>query len=777
GGELGDNVRATCPGNCPLGPAGIQPAPPDYKKDDATATVLEMRDNANLIYGVGVQGMACGQSQSNSIVLTEKAPYNPFSALPPNFCEQPHKWVGEGWIFDIKLPFAQSIADHWVGTYDSEHLTDQQFDQITFQDYWQKIGVLGKLLPAQTKDDLKVEFINYLKNRLANGGVTMYANFVINNKRLVDLNPPSNKTDLRIWANDPINRAILDKMGLFPNEQVLGQVKLDVCGDRESQEIKPSYPEMMKLGLGANQLFKILEPAEAQKAFYTTAYPKLEEPYPILNEYRTLTDAEVFEPKKEIAVLNYPVLEIPKEKNFFEKIISWIKGNVQKTYAVGTSCFDIAAKTAPTKNNDGSTDVNFEISITGNINKGVHMQFFANGSRATQIPKILSPGTTFNFSSNDIGGPVHFPAGSKDMTVDFGVKMDECNDYGNEAHVLCNIVTGECNGVILPSGGGTPKREACDPLIACCPTPTCSPQTRAGQEALSYTIYKGGSDDGSKTNGLNYMLGYEMGPAGTKLDPVDLTWVNNWQELAGTKSLPSGCQFKEGAVTGETCGNNSLCSGWGVDEGCNQGVCQKISIPCTYTHPRDVDVYNNVPYTWSLWEQAASENVGAKYSGFLALFKPELPLNSGIVNQSQFIMACNALGIKTFDPNRYYNSQTCEEKVNPTAREISDGTYISGLVAGMSSTINNKSDDGCYTDDARVFDNQGNFKKVAGQTGIELSWSLKFDQPIPYNNPGISDVTMAIPNDGKSNLLFYGLGGVCNANKWFSQKVLNPAKN
>lgn len=627
--------------------------------------------------------------------------------------------------------------------------------QAAREKIFQETGVLGKLLPKETQDSLKADFIRYVKTRPAK---SLYQNFAIYGQTLVGMENPPAKTDfagIRAWAER--NRKTLDMMGLFPNENVLAQIKVVVCGDREYEDItmRPPYPEVMKMGLAANQLFQILSPEESQEIFYKS-FPRLKDPLTnISNGYLANADTNG-EAIKPMAVVSEPVAVKKQEDNIFSRIgnfFTGLFGKAEKVFAeTRDGCFSVSSKIDPVTNFDGSVDVNYTICITGKVHLGSHVQLFAglpgekandpynNGIKGlgTKMAVTLQAGKTDCFSSANLGGPVHLSKEQANLKVGFSAKLDECNDLGNQDYSYCDPVTGICDKVAPPVSQIPGPPFACDSSVACCLTPSCAPKLFKNVQYgppitmnpgnYGADLYFGASFDPGKAGD---------GPGGSILEGVKLIFKKeDWKKYTDKNVLPDECSFVNYKPEDpETCNVNRDCSTWGSSGGfgCNKGICTPFS--CAHGYNRTVDIYSNVPYLYSMWEQVTGSCLkeclsggsfimecqnscqGREYSGFLNYFKPEL-----------------------------------KQTKAPSTAETSGNV-------------------GCFTDDAKVFDQYNNFKPVAGAT--ELGWAN-----FHLFHTGIypKDIGVITSQDIKTKLLFYRIGGVCNADKWFSEKILNPAR-
>lgn len=272
-----------------------------------------------------------------------------------------------------------------------------------------------------------------------------------------------------------------------------------------------------------------------------------------------------------------------------------------------------------------------------------------------------------------------------------------------------------------PGGGGT-----CDTALQCCETATCNfTMPRSSQLGPSET----GGNFGSSTYSADHVIiGVDwsgtVGGGMPLAKPVQLIWkVPGWKK--GERPLPPDCQIV-------TDNKSPACGGPGDDGSCGAGydACDEHKLKCgviicTKVHDRVVDVYNSVPFLDSAWKQLAGAADKTYGAGVLTMFKP---------------------------------------------------TTIKG-------TKKQPPESGCTMDPAVVFDEKGNFTPVPGAGLVTYSFDQGFgvgaaERSIAeYNGFGKSQVKVEqiLPTDGKrSKVLFYRLGGLCNAAFWMSRKVAGP---
>ncbi len=798
-----DESLATCPGDT-CNPGG-KPAPeadimPTYHQADGSQTP-ELRPGADFQFGIGVQGLSCGQARGDSFAFAEQAPYDLFSKKQPDFCEQPHEWTGESMPSNINIPFAQQLAERWGGTLDAEHYSEAQLADLRakadianvktdadLENYflanklmWEKSGVVSRLLPAGQIDELKAGFVRYVKQR---HGQTLYADFTINGVKISDIDDPPVKPDPGVLAVNPALlttyqqdltawadkwRSTLDDMGVFPNEQARSQIKVVLCGDREYQDVAmdPGYPEVMKMGLSANTIFQTLEPKESQDAFYKQQ-PMMKDPYKYLNQgYVTeninpdtqLASAPEVTPPAPVlapAVTANPATVVPPP-SFWDRAKNWLTQLLPHptiTALAGDAgqCFHLTASPIAKPATDGGADVSFNVYLTEepNVKKGGHFWFWEDGNQ-TMDHVVYDPRRVTNYliDSRSTGPAMHLAPNSCASRT-FYAKMDECGsdnpkkDFTNDGGLTCQICAG-ADGKIsadnVKCSAGVPLVQkqtefpTCDPKVACCPTDKfCQPKEfKYVRYGPPYTIKGDGTGD------LDY--GVTWAPSGPVEDGVKLTFIKeDWHNYtAKTNSLPGDCRYKSLSKIerdeAQTCSTNGSCSSWGSSygEGCNgQGLCAPVI--CTHPYTRTADVYNNVPYLYSLWQEIAGQaGTSGMPPGVLTLLKPGAP-------------------------------ETVKAALAGNSGNTGDSNPAPAQIAGT----------GCSTKESEIMDAAGNFLKTPA--AAVLDWGY-FSTSINGQPPHLIDIDVSYSGPTKRNLLFYRLGGVCNADTWFSQKVLQPTQN
>lgn len=174
-------------------------APGNFQLFPFLPTQPEMRSNAGVNMNGAVRGAHCGQAKSEPIVLHETAKF-PLSDSP--FCKTV-KWAGNITIKDgVAVPFAQELADQWAGRWDAEHFEESYINDLeekrrniggkytadveeaARREIEVNTGVLKKILPKQRIDELTCDTIKYVKRK---GSRSAFANFTVNGHKITDI--------------------------------------------------------------------------------------------------------------------------------------------------------------------------------------------------------------------------------------------------------------------------------------------------------------------------------------------------------------------------------------------------------------------------------------------------------------------------------------------------------------------------------------------------------------------------------------------------------------
>lgn len=742
-------------------------------------------------------------------------------------------WMGEvGINYDfptnpkrnLYLPFVEEMADQWAGTMDTEHLTLAQYDDlknransgdiIALEEKRQRDGALRKLLPQDYQDELKCKFAKFAQKKVVLGKPTIYKGYAPDGKVLLralalggacrqdacpisksDPNDPS-KPDPNYNRGDCLenydNGTTLvqgpygpfapgpawEKMPLIPNEKTTGQLKMVVCEDREYPG-ELSYPEAMRFGLSANEIWKIktslgskTNPAlGTQEAFYQSGYEDLRDPLTskeLLGIYaekpsgdQTLSQTQINQ--KEDSGPNSAEATLGKQApyrtvtgqarmtkqtkpSYFSQVVSFIKKywpKVQTAFAktiekykpvnklLAQACVPFQAEVAVVSENPFVYKV--VVTRTPCAPKGVigdvylnppylaghdfEAKDYENQRRQAGLPtgphvvNMTTESWTF-YSSNPETEPFMPKVNNAEELKKWiwTVKADRTG-YGE----YIPFSYGTPNAIVNNSAAvNTTSSSGCDVNTQCCLNQQCT---------ASCDICKTTQIPPSDTTLLP--KGY---PAGHQLIGVD--WPNGVASYNPVRlrykipkyvpgQTPAGCSFTAIKEDNELIN----CEGGGgcPDSGpyCGPGwVCGNFD--CKAEHQRVIDIYNSVPFLASAWKQVADP-----IWGFASAFAKPLGVTG--------------TGSLPFTP---YDG-------------VEGGNFT-----------------GCSKDQDQILDPQGNFVPYTAASFVSYDFHPSFGGDTWLWNVSVGQTSPKAGQDAK--VTFYRLGGVCNANKWWTEKVLNP---
>ncbi len=334
---------------------------------------------------------------------------------------------------------------------------------------------------------------------------------------------------------------------------------------------------------------------------------------------------------------------------------------------------------------------------------------------ARSLTVSAKPGQTIKVSL-DITG-LHNP--NEDKGVSCQVDLDQAEECLIDAsgETDCNVIKDEPYT--------TRQTSACDDGSQCCLTGGCD---------ISCNICNSTQVPPSSTTVLpesypadHVIIGANWTGSTYADDPVRFRYkINEWKP--GTRPLPDGCSIvrtRYTIVPGTDAYhyNSARCKGPEDDGFCGQlgadacggdGYCGDIK--CEAVHTRTIDVWNTVPFLGSAWMQIADPIYG--YAGALA--------------KSSTVKGKNAAS---------------NDPVQGDAQ-------------------------GCLTKEDEILDMYGNFYPRAAASYVGLNFANSFG-----NEQGKQfawGVSVKQTSDPNSKITWYKLGGTCNAQTWWSEKVLNP---
>lgn len=267
----------------------------------------EARTNANLRFNNSSRGLHCGQAKGTPIELQE---ISQFKIDVGTLCadmrvrqDQSGKnndktgvwWAGEVGINyndpeqNLHLPFVEELGDKFAGMWDAEHMSEKDIEDKekilnnpsastnpndpavalylkTKAEKEQKTGALKALLPEGAIDTLKCGFVKYVNYK---GALSRYSGFKIYGKPLSSLKCPPELIDDRRFAGfvyrgnrkdwETNYQKAWNLMPVVPNDHSTGELKFDVCEDRE-YFLWNGIPQVMRFGLATNELWKMKTP-------------------------------------------------------------------------------------------------------------------------------------------------------------------------------------------------------------------------------------------------------------------------------------------------------------------------------------------------------------------------------------------------------------------------------------------------------------------------------------------------------------------------------------
>lgn len=668
------------------GPGENPAKSPVYRRADGTQ-IPQLREDANLNHGTSVRGVYCGQARSDSLVLRERVPYD-LGETPS--CKKV-AWTGTIKINELakdgdtfRIPFAQELADHWAGTLDVEHYKESELEDLLNNparqtERQQKMGLLRAYLPQTVQDKLKCDFIGYVKKK---GGTSKYANFAIGGTRIQDIPcPPETREERDAWATAWGEKWSM--MGLLPNERTTGELKFQVCEDQQ-YILTQQYPEVFRLGLATNVLFQRFSPQVVQDAYYKkNARDDL---------IRPLTS-------KQIVLEQSPTgigLVIAQAKSF-------IGNTIGKLLAQGCVALEPSVEVV--------SENPFVYALV------IRRSACAPPDRLGDI--YINPPKDYEAarraSGNPVGPQIRTMLGSENELRFYSSNPDTVGFLPRvSSKEELSRYTWDIQGKSLPEGykiadlyvsfkgavAPPPKQEA----------PQCK---QTGDCTVFNATLKAQSGPSDTTVWSDKTKSVAIGKPGS----AEVQYQFKIPEWKPNDPIPNDCSVEVVPVDynqqtqkrqKRPCTSDTQCLDVGA---CKKaaGYCGTIS--CVREHDRVVDVYNNVPFLASIWEQAAG--IGEKWSGFLNIFSVGL---------------------------------TGEKKTPP--------------------------DSGCVVDPRVVFDKDGNYVPHPAASEVQYSFVQTGASP---NEKAISvRMTKPTNPQEKVKVFFYRLAGVCNASSWVSQQELMP---
>lgn len=736
--------------NAPAPIANVTTTPP--VQPGVLIPTPQLREGVDLFFGkpVKVQGDTgtkyCAQKQSEPIVLSETSYYH--LALQKGCNERP--WTGDLTVSNVQIPFAQAIADHWAGTLDTEHLSPAEFDRLMTDaelpdtlglearnEKNLRSGVLKKMLTQEDQDKLKCDFIKYVFKRSYRkstqyqnykpDGITKLSAFASippgcrnqNECTEMDTSTPEGAKKRAVCMKDWDEKYgdAWSKIGLFPNEEAKGQLKFMVCGDKQ-YVLKTAVPEVFRLGLAANTLQRAMNPTDIMDRFYET-YPELEDPlasenFVYQNQPKTIASTSLAGTKE--------IVEKMENVPWLGKIVGYAKKFLPKIQTVVARAQEIyknpSRLLAQVQNQEGSKPA-------FTVRRTISCEVVGNNINVTMTMEKL--GALQGHTQSD-------------FYID-GVKQDGSPATPYKIFVFDNG-SGSVSIPLTPgkntySFGSETKIDAKEEFKSQCDNQditaaetqyNCVIDLAAGKTknktVANKNFYENGICELVDENGNSA----ENGPQACGMDGCDFSV----KPLTPTPSQPDTQVFlwdpdeKNYDADGKVkIGTPDPVKFKFENNPSVQELADCLAHPLTdcievATNIRQVGVYNNVPMLWTTWLQAAGKfaiDSNSTLWGFLYNTKP-----LGVEGTA---------GISPFDLGNFCSS---------------------------------KQDD--------VLDQQGNFKEIDAQGNVTYGFTQTGGEPVASLLPNGVNVSMASPS--VQHLLYYRLKGLCNANKWWSERVLNP---
>lgn len=285
----------------------------------------------------------CTSACGDKLTITESLGFNIQNNCATGTCKATIKIDPTTQLY---APLAKNLADYFAGTMDAGAVAEGTLTKarlkelqmalanppVTEDDYatlsaaFNHAGVARKLLPLEIQDQLKCQFVKYVKNKIESKQNTKYR-YLVDGKEtffLIDgvsvkdydlppkfdpdfknydprdmnvgcsvlpIDPPSYISSLEKWSKSPSGLAWVD-VPLFDNDEAQGKIEF-VSGGVFTNELNPiqtSIPEIRRLSSATNIIQQALMPQE-------TSLPPDERPAAITPQSRFLTIGPEIRPK------------------------------------------------------------------------------------------------------------------------------------------------------------------------------------------------------------------------------------------------------------------------------------------------------------------------------------------------------------------------------------------------------------------------------------------------------------------------------------------------
>lgn len=304
------------------------------------------------------QAGRCTSACGDNLTITESLGFNIVNNCATGTCKATIKLDPTTPLY---APLAKNLADYFAGSLDAGGVAEgtiskERYDELkrsillgdtsndtlaTLTEAFDRAGVARKLLPPTTQEQLKCQFIKYVKGRIDSKANTKYRYLIegketffkigevsVNDYKLppyfdqnfknydpADINvgckylPRVDFPTLQGWLTSPSGLAWND-VPLFDNDEAQGEIEF-VSGGVFTNELNPiqtSIPEIRRLNSATNIIQKSLDPP-------VTALPPSERPAAITPESRFLTIGPAIRPE---IVLN-ACTKTPTLKELYDK--------------------------------------------------------------------------------------------------------------------------------------------------------------------------------------------------------------------------------------------------------------------------------------------------------------------------------------------------------------------------------------------------------------------------------------------------------------------------
>jgi len=196
---------------------------------------------------------------------------------------------GEMRINDLQIPFTKDLVDYFTGILDYENLSARGLDpsQVTAKQFMEESGVFAKLSPFEFQNELKLEFLTEIQERINQGQPTRYKDFLIGGlepreikskfeaiqekwRRGLKLDLADNQFLTDIWPWVP----------MFANEESKGRIAFS--GDGSWGWVETSIPDVYKLSKVTSEIQTLLMSSNQRTSSQALKPEKFEKTGPVI---------------------------------------------------------------------------------------------------------------------------------------------------------------------------------------------------------------------------------------------------------------------------------------------------------------------------------------------------------------------------------------------------------------------------------------------------------------------------------------------------------------